>query len=362
MRLFMNGIKELDAKYTEEHIEIPKDYFSTSHLFVMHRGSISDIQLYSNALEDEDLKKWTTCELDKPGDVFNWDVKMINMSSHNEKMIISANKVSTENFCVAKKGEQSQFHIFGQGSDITQIEGNIICKRLNAKYARLPTDEDGLKSMAIVGKQFLKKTNVSSFSAWIGGNSRIHETNRRAHWYPEPSGIYDFEDPVTGKILTNDLNRKYIVRQYATYESPETMCLMVVADLDKDIRFEWQACSRKFAGRMVCEFEKMPFFRIKGLCAKSPIDRMFQLIDPRPGQGSEYVLKKKKTIQIFIIEDERRRYSGSTGWIAAYIDEENQWRMTNHVNLNISIILPDTDKLPVGKKVWTIPESSCNKG
>ena len=36
--------------------------------------------------------------------------------------------------------------------------------------------------------------------------------------------------------------------------------------------------------------------------------------------------------------------------------------MTNPVNPNISIILPDTDKLPVGKKVWTIPESSCNKG
>ena len=46
MRLFMNGIKELDAKNTEEHIEIQKDYFSNSHLFIMHRGSISDIQLY----------------------------------------------------------------------------------------------------------------------------------------------------------------------------------------------------------------------------------------------------------------------------------------------------------------------------
>ena len=31
-------------------------------------------------------------------------------------------------------------------------------------------------------------------------------------------------------------------------------------------------------------------------------------------------------------------------------------------NNNISIVLPDTDKLPVGKKVWTIPRSSCNRG
>ena len=79
------------------------------------------------------------------------------------------------------------------------------------------------------------------------------------------------------------------MRQYETYESPETMCLMVVAYFDKVIQFEWQSCSRKFAGRMVCEFEKMPCFRIKGLCAKSSIDRMFQLIDPKPGQGSENV-------------------------------------------------------------------------
>ena len=85
MRLFMNGIKELDAKNTE-------DYFSKSHLFAMHRGSISDIQLYSNALEDEDWKKWNTCEIDKPGDVFNWDLKKINVSSNEEKMIISEKK------------------------------------------------------------------------------------------------------------------------------------------------------------------------------------------------------------------------------------------------------------------------------
>jgi len=87
--------------------------------------------------------------------------------------------------------------------------------------------------------------------------------------------------------LTNDLNKKYIYRLAASYENTEIMCLTVnINDIEAKLKFQHFTCPRKIGGRMVCEFEKTPFFKIKGLCVKSPIDRMFQLIDPRPGQGN----------------------------------------------------------------------------
>jgi len=173
IRLFLNGMKEVDVKNAEENLEIGKDCFSNSDIFNGHRGSISDLQVFSTDLEDEDLIKWTTCEFEKPGDVFQWDVKKINMTSTDEKMIISVNKIDTENFCQAKKGGKSKLHIFGQGKDINQIEGNILCKRLNGKYANFPKNEAGLKAMYNLGQEFLLKSNASGFMAWVGGNSRI---------------------------------------------------------------------------------------------------------------------------------------------------------------------------------------------
>ena len=38
------------------------------------------------------------------------------------------------------------------------------------------------------------------------------------------------------------------------------------------------------------------------------------------------------------------------------------WKISSPVNETISIILKDDNYLPVGKKLWTLPESSCNQG
>ena len=60
--------------------------------------------------------------------------------------------------------------------------------------------------------------------------------------------------------------------------------------------------------------------------------------------------------------NERRRYSGPTGWVLAYHEDDSGWRITSPINPNISIFLNDQDLLPLGKKTWTPPASKCNKG
>ena len=59
---------------------------------------------------------------------------------------------------------------------------------------------------------------------------------------------------------------------------------------------------------------------------------------------------------------DRKKYSGPTGWILAYHVDDSVWKITSPINENNSIILKDNNFLPVGKKLWTLPESSCNKG
>ena len=70
-----------------------------------------------------------------------------------------------------------------------------------------------------------------------------------------------------------------------------------------------------------------------------------------------------KTITtVFIAGKKRRRYSGPTGWVLAYHVPESVWKITSPMSENSPIILSDDDILPVGKKPWSLPSSSCNKG
>ena len=70
-----------------------------------------------------------------------------------------------------------------------------------------------------------------------------------------------------------------------------------------------------------------------------------------------------KTITtVFIAGKKRRRYSGPTGWVLAYHVPESVWKITSPMSENTPVILSDDDILPVGKKPWSLPSSSCNKG
>ena len=60
--------------------------------------------------------------------------------------------------------------------------------------------------------------------------------------------------------------------------------------------------------------------------------------------------------------DKRRKYSGPTGWILAFDNKALGWKITSPIDRNISIILNENDILPVGKKSWVLPDSSCNQG
>ena len=132
-------------------------------------------------------------------------------------------------FVNQKKVGQTEIYCFGQGYNgeniISNIEGNLLCRRLNGKMTMLPQDEQGFQKLQEWAKFWHKKSNVSWVGVWIGGRSILGDKYGASHWYPEPSGIYDMEDPETGEIITNDINKAYINPEDHTYQKLVHICM-----------------------------------------------------------------------------------------------------------------------------------------
>ena len=283
MLFYNNGVKYIDRNVTEKRIKIPPHYFSELSVLRSHRGAVSDLQVYSSS-DEEILQKWTTCKYDNPGDVYQWDINKFNMSSVDPRMIIKTGKVDRKNFCKSLDKKTKIIHMFGQGSDISQIDGCKLCKRLNGKAFLLPPNEEGMLKLLNILQDYRNKTNSPQLASFVGGRTQLGEHLNALRWFPESTGIYDFEDPETGKLLITDENREIINRDDHTYQKLKDLCICI-ADAIKNFHIMWQKCTRKVIGRIFCEFDEHPNIKIKGLCDQSSIDRAYQLIDPTIGEG-----------------------------------------------------------------------------
>ena len=96
---FHNGIKYLDFKPASEITMITKYFLDELKIANNFRGSFSDLQVYSQPMDESDLEKWTTCQYDEPGDVYEWDINRFNLT-HNERIISSIEKVESKSFYI----------------------------------------------------------------------------------------------------------------------------------------------------------------------------------------------------------------------------------------------------------------------
>ena len=77
----------------------------------------------------------------------------------------------------------------------------------------LPATIAGMKNLDNRVRHFALKANVSSrVQAWIKGVTYLGEKYGAFHTYPEPTGIWDIEDPETGKTRdAQDSLHKYSI-------------------------------------------------------------------------------------------------------------------------------------------------------
>ena len=229
--IFHNGIQYLNYTVLEEHIRIKKDFLHKVIINRGVRGSLSDLQVYSTPMEEEELKKWTLCQHDRSGNVYSWDINKFNMT-HDKSILSAIEKVDTNFFCKTKETGQKEIHLFGDGEGgentfaFSHIDGVRLCRRLNGKAALLPATVTGIENLNDRVHHFRLKANVTSGTkVWIGGSTFLGDKYGAFHTYPEPTGIWDIEDPETGKILTNEVNKKFIQKEIVTYHKLVRLCL-----------------------------------------------------------------------------------------------------------------------------------------
>ena len=227
---------------------------------------------------EDKLRKWTLCQFDEPGDVFEWDITRLNLT-HDENIISGSAKVDSRMFCRTKESSEKDMHIFGDPSidTMSNVDGTVLCRRLNGKIKLLPTTKEEMERMA----DYIRSYDVDG---WVGGVSKRGEGSEAPHWFPD-RGIFDFIDPETGEDLITDDNKKFIAMAIHSYQILEDICLHCSGITN--LECNWQKCKRKLVGRILCEFDQTPAIRIKGLCKHSPIDRDFLLIEPAPDEGMD---------------------------------------------------------------------------
>ena len=109
--MFHNGVKYLDNLIINDHIIISKHFLSHITINRYHRGSFSDLHVYSNPMDEESLSSWTTCTFNQPGDVYAWDINKLNLT-HHEDIISAVEKVDTSLFCKSGQKNKKEIHLF----------------------------------------------------------------------------------------------------------------------------------------------------------------------------------------------------------------------------------------------------------
>ena len=69
---------------------------------------------------------------------------------------------------------------------LSNVDGNILCRRLNGKIKLLPTTKEEIEHMA----DYIRSYDVDG---WVGGVSKRGKGSKTPHWFPE-SEIFDFID------------------------------------------------------------------------------------------------------------------------------------------------------------------------
>ena len=180
-QVYLNGVKYLDYVVDEnpENIFISKDFFSHVYITFSFRGYFTDLQVFSTPMKEEDLLGWTTCQYHQPGDVFQWDMKKLNLT-HDERIISEFGKVDSKAFCQNKGSSKREVHRFGDSrfNPMSNIEANIVCKRLNGKIRNFPTTKEGINQVVDSLTSFAEKSNQTWADGWMGGVAKPGEESK----------------------------------------------------------------------------------------------------------------------------------------------------------------------------------------
>ena len=412
MYKYQDGHKAFSFHYPDKVVKpFPPHMFDVLEFGRNIRGTFTDLNIYSSFFTEEDMKAWTTsCNKDK-GDILAWTPVTVERirAENNQNQNVSFFKIDKTEVCPdssqnaekqkpIKSSESSEKQNFKPQNKIYETfvglvleyiehnenkdidEAKDMCFRLNGELMTVPQNEEEEFIMRKIVNDFIMKKvsnnqtylkeNEIKVQWWLAGESEGEEkdiyTSAREQAYA-PNGESTYFHPITGVKLNP---AKPMTRpNYSTNPKFRKLCMRCYNGLnnEKISDFWWwkntphcmpSICSQRDANSVICQFEKEPTFKLRGLCKDALMDTQYKLAEPEP-----YDLSSPTLYHDYVnLGKHARRFVGPKGWVISRNKTDSKWRMTHYYYTDLMLTMMAKNTLPFGRHKWKIENNVCNEG
>ena len=222
------------------------------------------------------------------GDLFNYnkDYEMLELNS-GESVTISTAAVDEKNFC-----KNSSEYIYEGFKDhynqeaIMEIHGPVFCDSLNGKLVGFPETLSDVKKIRDYIEKYRKIKGSAAFNVAFNAYVFSSTPGKPKFGYP-PGGYYTefFEIGTDRKINYSPDIKQYFQKEGIMYQQRQKLCVVTGIGLwGFWVMFE-RCNANKIGTHSICVFKKKIVVKLSGLCSKSPVDKIFSLMEPIQEEG-----------------------------------------------------------------------------
>ena len=404
VHLYQDGIKVFNFTYGDEKEDpLSSSFFEHIRIGANMRGLLTDVQVYNKYFNEDKIISWTTSCPGSEGEIFNWDRTKLNTKETIGKNVTFVTMDSSE-VCPdpGKLVTMQQPRISASGTDrrrfqppprnrtsyasdvleyITGADAKTFsdvedrCFRMNGELFTLPqnkVDEDIMnevlwtylmKKTSNDEKRVYEHTSIPTPVAARTGTGKFSD-NSRQQTYP-PKGKIDLFHPWTGEAL-HDYRGDLIWPQTGTYYKYPQLCFLCFGQRKKPLEDFWNNRTKSICAQeqcttlrfepYICVFTDEPALTVRGLCKDAVMDTQYKFAD------HEKFADDLEQVGWTYWYEEYREFVGPKGWIISRNRKDLKWRMTHYYYTELSLIMLDSDALPVGRHKWLVENNVCKEG
>ena len=220
------------------------------------------------------------------GDMFNFnnEYQNFNLSMIGE-MRVNMTAVSKKVVCTQNKS--NFLEVFkDEDPELVPIEkyGPIFCETLNGKLKTVPETLEEFESLKQFVVNYLLVKKAWGMTLLVSGYVFSPAVTKPMVGYP-PNGYYtEIREISTGRLL--NISKK--VRETGLYfkareafQKREKLCVMLGLHRNPVNETLYLGCSSIYPSTCaICVFERKIHVKLSGLCAQSPVDKSYALLDP----------------------------------------------------------------------------------
>ena len=242
------------------------------------------------------------------GDLFdlNEDYGKLNTTEADEAKDVTVSLTGVNKRAICTRNAGTFYEDFKDNVDddaIMEKHGEVFCETMNGKLAGFPETYEQFKKFLSYAQDFLAIKEMDGMNIAINAYTYSSLPEKPDIGYP-PSGyfteMYDYD---TDRVLNiEEKVKRTISKEHTSYQSAEKLCMMMPAfprgtsSLPKGFDYEeaWfisKRCGDNVGGtHSICEFEKKINLKLSGLCSKSPVDKVYALMEPKfdPTEGNSW--------------------------------------------------------------------------